>query len=261
MSVPKLPVYILSFLVMGIFFLLDSIGALQFIYQTRSFISDPLLFIGKQSSANTVTFFSQIGSIHTLYEDNVSLRAEVLQLKQQIAQNTNLTNFCAIADEYLKESTIKGVTKQIDAQVLDTAFGDATGTLLINKGQNDGIMIGQAVTTGNTYIGTVSRIFPNTAVITSIYRQNSSLKVAIQNKKVIGLLQNQNGRFVIGDILVTENVKEGDTVIAFILDDKITLPLATVTRIEEGIGGSTKQVLVSPLVSLNDLTLVTIIIE
>ncbi|WKZ30014.1 MAG: rod shape-determining protein MreC [Candidatus Dojkabacteria bacterium] len=261
MSASKFPVYFISFLVMSIVFLLDSIGALQFVYNTRSFIADPLLFAGKQSSANTVTFFSQIGSLHTLYEENVSLRAEVLQLRQELSQKEDIKSFCALSEEYLKNSTLQGVSKKVDAQVIDNSFGDSTGTLLINKGSEDGIAIDQAVSSGNTYIGVVSRVFPHTAVVTSIYRQNSSQKVAIQNKKVVGLLQNQNGRLIIGDILVTENVAEGDRVVAFILEDKVTLPVATVTRMEEGIGGSTKQAIISPLIALDDLTFVTVIIE
>lgn len=101
---------------------------------------------------------------------------------------------------------------------------ESINTIIIDKGDKDGVKIGYPVVAGNgVIIGKIIKTSNYTSVALLINDHNSSLAASIINaEKTIGLVKGEYGLGVRMELIPqTENLKEGDLVITSGIEDNI----------------------------------------
>lgn len=89
----------------------------------------------------------------------------------------------------------------------------APTSLVINKGQDDGVMKGEAVVYQNNLVGQVTTVFTHAARVTLVTNTDSSLTVRTSGTKALGIARGQSGDGVLLDnVTLTDTLKNGDMV-------------------------------------------------
>lgn len=143
-------------------------SAMQSVYQLSLFPS----FVGHWSEGT-------LQSKEALRRQNVQLKAQLLQahakLQQQdylLAQNARLQGILSTtkADDYHLEL----------AQVIGTDSNPLKQVVVLNKGQQDGVQVGQTVIDENGIIGQIINVYPHTSRLLLITDEDQSIAVIIK---------------------------------------------------------------------------------
>lgn len=144
-------VVLLTGVLLGVgFLLLDSLGAVSFIRTGISFVMDPVAYQGDVAGSTVKEYLETFVKLNEFRQEYNELTVELYEQEVESA-------FYGILKEE-NEALRKQVTlgnldqKYVMAKVLG---GVEENFLRINKGQRDGIAVGDVVTLGNMYVGTV----------------------------------------------------------------------------------------------------------
>lgn len=117
-------------------------------------------------------------SKESLRRENIRLRTELLQAKARLqqqdyllAQNTRLKG--------VLNTTQSGNYRMQLAQVIGTDTNPLKQIVVINKGENDGVQIGQTVIDENGILGQIINTYPNTARLLLITDDQQSVSVVV----------------------------------------------------------------------------------
>lgn len=165
---------------------------------------------------------SNLQSKEGLRRENLRLQAELIQakarLQQQdylIAQNTRLKGVLG---------TTKSSTHQMTlAQVIGTDTNPLKQIVVLNKGAEDGVQIGQTVIDENGILGQIINAYPNTSRLLLITDEQQSVAVTIartgQRAMVTG--SGKLDGLSLDYVFKTADVKEGDVLISSGLGGRI----------------------------------------
>lgn len=165
---------------------------------------------------------SNLQSKESLRRENLRLQSELIQakarLQQQdylIAQNTRLKGVL---------STTKSSTHQMTlAQVIGTDTNPLKQIVVLNKGAEDGVQIGQTVIDENGILGQIINAYPNTSRLLLITDEQQSVAVTIartgQRAMVTG--SGKLDGLSLDYVFKTADVKEGDVLISSGLGERI----------------------------------------
>ncbi len=208
-----------------------------------------------QSSRSTIRQFSFIGEIkfavqkNKAYEQQIAaLLSENADLRQKIAENQ------AFAEQQ----------KALNPQTYNLVPARPIGSgryLIIDKGTDDGLKVGDVVVFKDNYIGQIKEMSPRTSTIMMVQDPDSKLAAFSQSKegRSKGILQGQFGSDLLMDkILHEEQIKEGDLVYSEGSEEKLPkgLIMGKVTKVLERQNEVFKQAQVSPVFNVLDLDLV-----
>lgn len=119
---------------------------------------------------------SDVGNYFRLKKTNEQLAEENALLRQQLsiavdtAQSTHIVNERDTLYEY------------IPAQVVNNSINQAKNYIIINKGENDGIMPDMCVVSPDGIVGVVLDVSSHYATILSLLHSNSSVGVSFKTK-------------------------------------------------------------------------------
>ncbi len=182
------------------FLLLDSIGAISFVRTGISFIMDPIAYQGDQAG----------NSLHEYFETFVKLddfREEYNELSIKIYEQEVDTAFYAILkeeNESLKKQIALGNLEQnyVMTKVIGRVESD---TLRVNKGEKDGVTMGDTVVLGNMYVGTIVRVDRSGSLVRLPFNSASNLEVVVVSGQV------EKIRLLDSVVVLTKGVARGSS--------------------------------------------------
>lgn len=251
-----------AFIVVALFIIADALGYLSF---AKSFFQNT---IGKTSHAlssglsKTKDTFAVIATISKLAKENAQLNQKVDELsfenaRLQSAKNENITLRRAL--NFIEEHKYDTIPAEVTSQ-------DPTGfsqTVIIDKGESDGVMLGQsAIVSPGLLIGRVTKTYRNTSEITLITDPSMTINGEISDSGARGLVKGEHGISLVLD-LVTQNevIKSGDKIITSGLagDFPRGLLVGEINAIKSSSSELFQQAFVTPVADLKNLRLVFIV--
>ncbi len=240
--------------------LLDNFHFLDFVKRVSFYITNPISFGIYNLNQNISRQFYFIYAARLSSKENKALKEQIGQL---LSENANLRQKLA----------------ELEAQVSqDKSLGPKTYNLIsarpiglsrylkIDKGENDGVKVGQAVVFKDNYVGRIVQASPKSANIQILQDPESKVAAFSQGLegRAKGLLIGQFGTELILDkILHEEKVSEGDLVYSEGTEGFLPrgLILGKVTSVRELANEVFKQAKVVSTFDIRDLELVFVIAE
>lgn len=192
---------------------------------------------------------------------------ELIQLKNHLANVTEL-----VMIERQKVQQLSGLrsrfplegAKLVLADVIPTSRDAVTKRLVINRGQKDGLALGQFVLANNGVIGKISRVFSRTAEVSLIIDSSTTIAVKISPAGCRSVMQG-NGKNA-GNIAMIPRkykIKKGNVVYAEKKPGFLDSPMIAGTISDCKISDSDPllwDITVSPVCDIETLTNVAVII-
>ena len=211
----------------------------------------------------------ELGQIRELISENESLREQVdeltienTRLQQDRYELTNLRelyNLDAQYDEYDK----------IGARIIARDSGNWFYSFVINKGENDGLLVDMNVMAGSGLVGRIVDIGPNWAKVKSIIADDSNVSAMVlsssDNMIVTGDLKLYASGVISFEQLIdsADVVVEGDKIVTSNISDKY-LPgilIGYISSINKDANNLTKSGYITPAVDFEHLEEVLVILE
>ncbi len=199
------------------------------------------------------------------------LLAENSQLREQLKSNQiDVSRIKALQEEnellkkelgFASESQLKHVAAKIISGVADPY----SQTVVINRGQHEGLLKGMAVVTENgVLVGKLTEVGDGFSKVLLLTDNKSKVAATVQNSdRTAGLVEGQFGlSFSMTNIARNQQIKEGDTIVTSGLEGQIpkNLLIARVESVKEVESEIFKTAILKPIVSFADLSYVLVII-
>jgi len=199
-----------------------------------------------------------------LIEENKALEQKLKELKVDRSKVNSLeSENKLLKDElrFIKESQLNTVTAKIITGVSDSL----SKSVVINHGSDSGIEKGMAVISGDgIMIGKIYEVYSDHSKVLLLTDNKSRVAATIQNlDKTTGLVEGQFGlSFSMTNIPQDQEITEGDLIVSSGLEGKIPkdLLIAQVDSINQVESEIFKTALLSPIVSLDNLSYVLVIV-
>jgi rod shape-determining protein MreC len=137
-------------------------------------------------------------------------------------------------------------------------------TIVINKGQRDGVRKGLPVMTWEGVVGKVMRISSTSSVILLVIDRNSSVDCLVQRTRTRGILEGEGGgRCFLRYVPRTEDIQVGDHIVTSGLEGIFPkgLSMGEVVRVEKKAYGLFQEIEVMPSADLSRLEEVMVLVS
>lgn len=213
----------------------------------------------QQGAQKTFLWFKGVGEdyifLSAVQQENRDLRKMIYTLKEE----NNRLREALQADERLgKLSSFRSqfpYPSQL-AQVYARGPSSWFKTVLINKGEKDGVAKDMAVATSEGVVGRVIEVSPDTAKVLLIIDPNSAMDVVIQRSRAQGIMEGKIDEVcILKYVQKNEDVQVGDRVVTSGLGGIFPkgLVVGTVRQVERKRPGIFQYIEVSPSVDLSKL--------
>ena len=246
------PLALLTFYVivsLALFFSDLRLHTLELLRQTLSVVIDPVQRVAQMPGGvaeNTVTYLQ---GLRALEQENTALRkaqlenaSDLQRLAQLEAENERLRKLLSVTER----EKVKGQV----ANILYTARDAFSRKVIINKGQQAGIVAGQPAIDELGIIGQVTRVFPFSAEVTLVTDKDQVVPVQVvrsgQRSVAYGL---GNGLMELRFMAANADIVEGDMLVTSGLDGVYVagFPVAKVVRIERDSAYSFARIFCTPI--------------
>ncbi len=165
-----------------------------------SVISTPFRGIGAGGSAGLSS-----NDVDKLKSENEQLKTLVGQLEEYRQQDKRLTSLLSLRDAYNLSTlpvNISGISSGWDQ------------TATIDKGENDGLRVGQGVMSSCGLFGQIESVQASTATVRLITDASSSVSARVQTSRATGILRGSyDGTLILEYVPISTTVGEGDNII------------------------------------------------
>jgi rod shape-determining protein MreC len=198
-----------------------------------------------------------------LKKENDRLQEEVHNLKQE---NADLKESAQAAERLQRLLLFKErvPTPMISAEVVAYSSSPLFRSIVINKGERDGLRKGMPVVNWEGVIGRVIRTSPHSSVVLLIVDRNSSVDSLVQRTRTEGIVEGGGGaQCYLRYVPRTEDIEVGDHIITSGLEGIFPkgLSMGDVTRVEKKEYGLFQEVEVTPSAHFSRLEEVLIILS
>ena len=151
-----------------------------------------------------------------LQKENAELKAYVMQMADIESENHELNNKLNIQKKYFKDSVV--------TQILNLNYQGQNHHFLVDKGEMDGVYIGQIVVDKSGIVGQVIEVNNASSVVRTILSNQLYLTGYIKSGKTIyqSLIRGDGRNLVVNYFNKTNNIKLGDEV--FTTGDNLNIP-------------------------------------
>ena len=228
------------------------------------FIKDGILFVDRFISHPFQSFSDD--QYEQLRVENENLKQELDKIKYYETENEELTSEISKLKEMLHINKLLSDKEFINASVLSRGIDYWNESLMIDKGSDDGVSNNMAVVSGGFLIGVtdnVSHYNSNVLLLSnSKFPVNISVKIKLENREVVGILNNyNNGLFEIVGIVDNVEIPSGSKVVTTGLGNIFPsgLLVGYVDSVETDNFDLSKVVKVKSGVDFNDIGYVTLV--
>ena len=188
--------------------------------------------------------------IHRLRAENAELRRietanarQLLQVEQLAQENRQLRELTGARD--------RAAVKSVVAEVLYDTRDPFTRKLVLDKGLQHGVGVGQPVVDAQGVVGQVTRVFPLSAELTLVTDRNMTIPVQVQRTGLRAIASGgaEPGSMELRYMSVNADLKEGDVVATSGLDSLYPagLPVGRIVTVDRGRTGNFARVIVEPV--------------
>ncbi|MCL2636551.1 MAG: rod shape-determining protein MreC [Betaproteobacteria bacterium] len=230
---------------------MQSLGLLR---QTVALLVDPVQRVAQTPGSLVDHALAYLRGLQDMREDNMRLKqAQLLmapnlqRLEHLEAENERLRRLLAVKEREKASGEV--------AQIMYTARDPFSRRVVIDKGQQSGIVAGQPAIDEAGVIGQVTRVFPFSAEITLITDKDQAVPVQIvrsgQRSVVFGL---GNGQLELRYIPANADVQVGDLLVTSGLDGIFLpgFPVAKVTSVERDSAFAFARIAAAPLAGVEN---------
>ncbi|MCO5108150.1 MAG: rod shape-determining protein MreC [Burkholderiaceae bacterium] len=154
----------------------------------------------------------------------------LLQTEQLVAENQQLRRLLAMRERTAIRSTV--------AEVLYDARDAFSRKLVLDKGQQNGVIAGQPVIDSSGVVGQVTRVYPLSSEVTLVTDRRSTIPVEIRRtgERSVAFGGSPDGTVELRYLRTNADVREGDVLVTSGLDGLFPagLPVGTVRAVETG---------------------------
>lgn len=209
-----------------------------------------------------VSFLDSFSEIGRLREENAELRAEVQELRQQELESVVTEQQYA---ELLKILGLDDIRSDdlatVTARIVSSGSSDFDFVRWIDKGTEDGVLVGQAVRDEDGLVGRVDLVSANSARVRLITDPNSGVLVRNLLTGEIGVVDGQGDRAPRLRIFNAEqSVDEGQLVATAGTRFPPNIPVGVIVDAAESEAGFQLTTSIDPLVRFNQLDFVQVIV-
>lgn len=208
-------------------------------------------------------FFDGIVNASDIKDENKELRREINEVKTQ-----NKT-YVAAANENKKLRELLDLVDEIDvesstARVITQSPSNFETSIQVNKGKKDGIRVGDPVIDGDGLVGRIIEVSSSRSTVLLITDASSGVGVRDSQTGSIGIAQGKSGEtdLIMEFVDPDAKISKGNTVVTSGLQDgryPANIPVATVKKVRKNPSGLTKDVVLTPIVEINNLSVVSIL--
>lgn len=228
--------------------------SLDLLRQSLSVLVDPIQRIAQMPGGlieNTGDYFASLKSIQDennhLKKAQLETAPSLLRLTQLESENERLRKLLAVKEREHARGQV--------AQILYTARDPFSRKVIVDKGQQGGIVAGQPVIDNLGVVGQVTRVFPFSAEVTLITDKDQAVPVQVvrsgQRSVIFGL---GNGQMELRYMPANADVQEGDVLVTSGIDGIYLagFPVAKVIRIERDSAYSFARIFCQPLAGVEN---------
>nr|WP_315475670.1 rod shape-determining protein MreC [uncultured Undibacterium sp.] len=197
--------------------------------------------------------------VNSYFASGSELQKELSNLKhQQIRQTQDLQKSAMLASENahlrrLLELQERTPGKSLTADILYDARDEYVRKIVLSKGSQHGVALGQPVIDERGVVGQVTRVFPLTSEVTLLTDKNQAIPVQVERSGMRSVITGR-GRSAYLDMRVTSNadIKLGDILVTSGLDGiyPAGLQVAKVAQVENKASTTFEIVLCTPLAGI-----------
>lgn len=213
-----------------------------------------------------------VDSIHTLIQNYVylvNLKEENRRLQEEVHRlrhENNELKESALAVERLRRLLLfkeQVPAPMISAEVVSYSPSIWFRTIVINKGQRDGVKKGMSAVTWEGVVGRIVRVSPHSSVVLLVIDRNCSVDVLVQRTRARGIIEGEGGGVcLLRYVPRTEDIQVGDHIVTSGLGGIFPkgLSMGEVVMVEKKEYGLFQEVEVRPSVDFSRLEEVMVIV-
>lgn len=195
-------------------------------------MASPIGLVFKVSFSGIPKSFTNLIHAKEIYNQNKNLIIENLNLQSELVKLKEVS----YENEILKKELNFSQTQKISSTLIPVAIiGRTSGYLksvVIDKGEKDGLTVGQAVISQGFLVGTISKTTVENSEVNLVTGYNSLVPAVLQDSRGTGLLRGGLQGLIVEDIPLNNTVKEGENVVTSGLGGQIPQGLA-VGKVQE----------------------------
>lgn len=172
----------------------------------------PVGWVFRSSVGRVFPFVKDIFNLRRIVKQNTNLINENLELQSKLAKTSEVEYENEILKKELGFAKTKDLTQTTPAAIIGQSSGYLK-SLVIDKGENDGIVKGSAVISQGYLVGTISEVRKNNSDVTLITDVNSLIPVILQNSRGTGLMRGGISGLVVEDIPLNITIQKGENIL------------------------------------------------
>lgn len=179
-------------------------------------ISSPFQKSFWQLGKNVSDFFAGILETKILKKELDNLRFKNQELLSQIVVLEELKK----ENEFLREALVLGLEKELRLMLVQITSKDISqDSILINKGEKDGVLEGLPVITGQkVLLGKIGQVYDNFSEVILISNKRSSFDAKIPGEEIYGIVKGKGKSELYFDLIPkAQEIFEGDVIITSVL--------------------------------------------
>lgn len=216
----------------------EGIATVLYPVQRTLLVPRDLLDLGAEYLADVNRLRAENAELRRLETANANA---LLQTEQLVAENQQLRQLLAMRERTAIRSTV--------AEVLYDARDAFSRKLVLDKGQQNGVIAGQPVIDASGIVGQVTRAYPLSSEVTLVTDRRSTIPVEIRRtgERSVAFGGSPDGTIELRYLRTNADVREGDVLVTSGLDGLFPpgLPVGTVRAVETG-SSAFVRVLVEP---------------
>jgi rod shape-determining protein MreC len=240
--------------------LADGMGWLNPVYSGFNFVMKPIEFWTGRVVVSVGQFFDTFGHIASLRDENSKLKVENVELQSEMAKLGEIQK----ENDSLKNQLALPVSKEWKLETARILSVDTDGSakhVVIDKGSRAGVREGDAVVVGDLLVGIVKEVFESTSKVRLVSHPEAKLIAIDQQTRAKGLVHGSLEGVVLSDVLNSDALNEGDSVITWSEDIPQGLMVGKIRKIEDRPTSTTKSAYIDTGVALEDLDYIFVILD
>lgn len=221
----KKKIYLVSIIVLFVILVFSPNVANYFKVVTKRVLGWPIKKISYFSSG-VGNYFSLVGSVGSLGQENTELKARNMELESALIRNNEIINDNNKLKEALNYVEQTKSTNLITTKVIGHSPVNSLKTLEIDCGSENGVKVGQTVIFNGYLVGKISAIESHSSTVFLITNVNSLIPVMLQNSRAKGLLRGGISGLVIEKIPLDAEVIEDEKVVTSNIGNEVVENIA-----------------------------------
>lgn len=238
----------------------EGMGWTQPVYTAGNYVMEPVVYWTNEFGIGVERTVGTIVEIGSLRSENARLNLEIAEL---LAQCGNLSEVEKENDILRTQLGIE-VTKDwqlVRVRVLGLDERGVADYVIIDKGWDKDIAVGNVVIYGDILVGVVREVFQSSARVRLISNQGSNIAVVDQRTRAKGLVRGSLEGIVMEEVLENEEIAVGDVIMTWENDIPEGLVVGVIRAVDETHTLPTKRAFIDQGFSLEDLQYVFVVTE